>query len=209
MSVKKIIILAGVAILGFAGSFMITLLLSGSGDQGANKEEEIVSAEAGVPLTDQLRPNEKMIDELTKELRHQISELKREKQQFEEEQKRHRIASEELQKQIKELERLRVQLVNPITQLKEAQAEAMRSRVVIAQQEEDNLKRIATIYEKMDAVKGSEKLTTMCENGQENDVVKILHYMSDRTAAKLIAEIDKDIAARLCEKMKKITKQEG
>lgn len=207
MSVKKIIILAGVAIIGFGGSFVITLLLSGPGDQGGDKENEVASTDVtGVPLADQLRPSEKMIDELTKELRHQISELKREKQQFEEEQKRHRIASEELQKQIKELERLRVQLVNPITQLKEAQAEAMRSRVVIAQQEEDNLKRIATLYEKMDAVKGSEKLTTMCENGQENDVVKILYYMSDRTAAKVIAEIDKDIAARLCEKMKKITK---
>ena len=83
------------------------------------------------------------------------------------------------------------------------------SRIQIAKQETENLKKIAARYEKMDSTAAAEILTAMCENGQPADAVKILYIMSERSAGKVIGEIaDRKLAAQLLEQMKRI-EQEG
>jgi flagellar motility protein MotE (MotC chaperone) len=61
----------------------------------------------------------------------------------------------------------------------------------------------------MDPVRGGGILSGMAANKQLDDVAKILFYMSERTSAKMLAEItDKVVAAQLTEKMQKI-REEG
>ncbi|HUU60303.1 MAG TPA: hypothetical protein VMZ50_12220, partial [Phycisphaerae bacterium] len=100
-------------------------------------------------------------------------------------------------------------LVGPLTRLKDAVAELQRSRIVVDRQELVNVQRIAAKFEKMGAEEGGGILAGMCANNQVDDVVKILYYMSDRSAAKMLAGItDRSLAARLTGLMQKI-KEEG
>jgi flagellar motility protein MotE (MotC chaperone) len=48
----------------------------------------------------------------------------------------------------------------------------------------------------------------MCSNNQEEDAVKILRFMSERSAGKILTEMsDKEMAARLCSKLKVIQEE--
>ena len=77
--------------------------------------------------------------------------------------------------------------------------------MVIAREEEENLKRTATIYEKMDSRSGSRILVAMCADGRQDDAAKLLYYMSDRSAGKMLADMtDAKLAASLSERLKKI-----
>ena len=92
-----------------------------------------------------------------------------------------------------------------MARLKESQAELEKTRTAIAKDEEVNLKRVAAVYDKMDAVAAARILEGMNKNTQDTDAVKILHYMTERSVAKVMAEFtDKSVAARLCEQMKRI-----
>jgi flagellar motility protein MotE (MotC chaperone) len=151
---------------------------------------------------------ERELDRLARELRLKIGVYNGKQRELEKQQKRIHVAEELLAQHAKELEALRMQLVAPLTRLREAKADLESTRVLVAKEEKANLKHTAAIYEKMDTAIGGEILTSMCKNSQEDDVVKILFYMSERAAAKLLAEIpDKDIAAELCQKLKKVQEE--
>jgi len=61
----------------------------------------------------------------------------------------------------------------------------------------------------MDAAKGGALLAMMCDNGQTDDAVKILTFMTERTRAKLLEGMpDPAKAAELTNMMKRI-KQGG
>ena len=48
----------------------------------------------------------------------------------------------------------------------------------------------------------------MVNNKQEDDAVKILRSLSDKTAAKMLGEIsDKAVVAKLLDKLKRVTEQ--
>lgn len=213
MAGKKlvIIVMAGLGIVSFAASFVLSGLLGGSPEPAPAAETagatpptpgaELAAAEGVVPKA-------KHLEELIKELRLRIAECREKESRLEQREMRIGLAEELLKKQAKELESLRMELVAPLTQLKEAKAELERTMVVIARQEEANLKKTAAIYEKMEPAAGGAILSQMCANQQEQDVVKILHLMSERSAAKVLAEMpDKSLAARLSEKMKRIGRE--
>ena len=213
MSKIKIILIAVLALIGFTIALVITVLVGGRGAASQRDAGQEALAGAGgvgsgsaLPLAvASLKPDEKVVEELARELRRKIDKYNRLLAQFEQREKRIRIAEEQLKRQAQELENLRIRLVAPLTSLKEAQASLAQSRVVIEQQEKENLKRMATVYEKMDAAAGSRILMGMCASGQEDDAAKILYYMSQRSAAKLLGEMsDEKLAAKLCEKMKRI-----
>lgn len=215
---KRIIILAVLGVLSFAASYVVSGWLSGKkagpalqepsrqAQQGLLEIGEIPTPASVQPVTISMKERE--LDRLAKELRLKISVCNAKQREMEKQQKRIQLAEELLAKHAKELETLRVQLVAPLTRLREAKADLESTRVLIAKREKANLKHTAAIYEKMDTASGSEILAGMCKNKQEDDVVKILFYMSERAAAKLLAEIpDKDIAAGLCQKLKKIQEE--
>lgn len=215
---KRIIILAVLGALSFAASYLVAGWLNGEkgepGPQPAAAQAQQGLLEVGeVPTPGSVQPvtismKERELDRLAKELRLKISVYNAKQRELEKQQKRIHLAEELLTKQAKELETLRMQLVAPLTHLREAKADLENSRVLVAKREKANLKHTAAIYEKMDTASGSEILIGMCKNKQEDDVVKILFYMSERAAAKLLAEIpDKGIAAELCQKLKKIQEE--
>ncbi len=210
----KIIILVGIAVVGFGGSYLASSLLGGkkqpstqpAGEQAEGQSDEfgpILESVSGQSITIGMREAE--LTALIREVRLKISDCKKKQKELEKREKRIHIAGEVLKKQAEELEALRMQLVSPLTRIKETIAELESTRVRIDKTEQSNMKRIAAMCEKMDTASSSQMLTGMCQNNQEDDAVKILYYMSERSAGKLLSEItDKTLAAKLCGKLKKV-----
>ena len=209
----RIIVLAGIGIVGFAGAYFASSMVGDKPQtttQPADKTKDQTGDSASLPgaTPDQSISNAEREAELTalsRELRLKIRSYRKKLDGLEKQEKRVRIAEEMLKKQAEELEAQRMQLVSALPRLREVIAELEGTRVHIAKTEQSNMKRIATMCEKMDSASGSQMLIGMCENNQENDAVKILYYMSERSAGKLLAEItDKTLAAKLCGKLKKV-----
>ncbi len=215
---KRIIILAVLGALSFAASYLVSGWLSGrkaepapqapggQAQQGPLEIGEVPTPTSVQPVTISMKERE--LDRLAKELRLKISVYNAKQRELEKQQQRIQLAEGLLAKHAKELETLRMQLVAPLTRLREAKAALEEDRRVIATIDKANLKHIALIFEK-DPEIGGEILAGMCKNKQEeDDAAKILFYMSERAAAKLLAEIpDKDLAAGLCQKLKKVQEE--
>ncbi|MCK4625571.1 MAG: hypothetical protein KAV00_09700 [Phycisphaerae bacterium] len=209
----RIIVLAGIGIVGFGGAYLASSMFgpkkqATTQPAGEAKDQPEDLADLPEAMPGQSISNAKREAELTgliREVRLKIRDCRKKTDDLEKREKRVRIAGEMLKKQAEELEALRMQLVSPLTRIREAIAELESTRVRIAKTEQSNMKRIATMCEKMDSANGSQMLIGMCQNNQEDDAVKILYYMSERSAGKLLAEItDKTLAAKLCGKLKKV-----
>ncbi len=212
MKLKKLIILLVLAALGFTGSFFVSKMLS--------PEPEPVEAEAAEPeILDELdltaagqetaasemfQMKEHELTRLIKELRLRQRVLDEREQDLNDREKRLGLAEQLLDSQAKELEALRVQLVTPLTRLRETISELENSRLLIAEEEQSNLKKLAGTYDKMDARSGAEILLGMCRNNQEADAVKILYFMGDRQVADMLAAMPEDMAGTLVTKLKTI-----
>ena len=216
MSKKKLIILVGLMVLSFGVSFALTSVLTkpaprpASADDAAKGPTPKGVLPGGIQITavKEVRPKEQQLQELVQEMRLKSSEYRTKLRKLADREKRLEIAQGLLAQEAQDLEDLRLKLVAQLPLLKEAKAELIQTRIRISRAESANLERLAKTYEKMDAAAGSEILSKMVSHEQEEDAVKILFFMSERSAAKLLAEItDKDLAARLCEKMKKIEKE--
>lgn len=128
------------------------------------------------------------------------------------------VTQDELKKDIEKLSNLQIELASIIANLKSERDKLLKSRIEIAQTERDNLLLIAATYDKMDVSGASKILTNMCagvdldkmqdsEGGSFDDAVKILYYMTERTKAKLLAELataEPTLAAALCQRLKQI-----
>ena len=210
----KIIILVGIGVVGFGGSYLVSSLLGGkkqpatqsAGEQTKGPSDEfgpILASASDSSITIGMRETE--LTALIREVRLKIDDCRKKQKELEKREKRIHIAGEVLKKQAEELESLRMQLVSPLTSIKEAIAELESTRIRIDKTEQSNMKRIALMIEKMDTTSSSQMFTGMCKNNQEDDAVKILYYMSARSAGKVLSEMtDKTLAARLCGKLKKI-----
>jgi len=216
MSKKKLIVLVGLIAVSFGISFALTSMLSKPAPQPASAEEAgkgpapegVLPGGIQIAAVKPMRPKEQQLQELVQEMRAKSSEYRTKLRKLKDREKRLEIAQGLLTQEAQDLENLRLKLVAQLPRLKEARAELIQTRIRIDRTESSNLERLAKTYEKMEAAAGSEILAKMVTHEQEDDAVKILYFMSERSAAKLLAEIaDKDLAARLCEKMKKIEKE--
>lgn len=211
MNLKKILVLAALAAVSFGGSMVASMLW------GPKPKVEVV-ADANTPAAQpaatitaglvggegKLTPKETQLDELIREVRQKLVEVRQHEQSLEEREGRLELAQETLRKQAKDMENLRMSLLAPLQGLKEEQASLEKARLRITLEEKANLKKAASIYEKMDPSAGSKILAGMCQS-QLDDAVKILHYMSERSAAKMMAEFpDKSVAAKVTERLKQI-----
>ena len=136
--------------------------------------------------------------------------------------RRLQVAHNVLKEDIENLENLRIEVASAITTLKSERDNLLKSRLEINQKEKNNLISIAATYDKMDVTGAGKILASMCkpqEAGQQkggdadrktssyDDAVKILHYMTERTKAKLLAELatsEPVLAAGLCQRLKQI-----
>ena len=129
-------------------------------------------------------------------------------------------AQETLRKDIDELDNLRIEVAAAVAKLKEQRDATAAGRTEIARNEKTNLVSIAATYDKMDSVSASKIMTNMCMTqmqkgqiggGSFDDAVKILHYMTERTKAKLLAELvttEPKLAAVLCQRLKQVVEQQ-
>ncbi len=208
LKILVLVVLAGAA---FAGTYLASHWLGAKPTEAAGEPAPQAAAKGPQPeeLSTLLNPSalteQQALQALIREVRGKLRECEGREKELQEEQRRLGIARQDLEKQTAELENLRVELATQVSQLKQARDTLDRSRVALRRDEEVNLKRTAAIYDKMAADAASRIFESMCKNSQEIDAVKILHYMTERAVAKVLAEMsDKEQAARLSDMMKRV-----
>ena len=163
---------------------------------------------------------EQQLKDLTYEVREKIREYNDKLKAIEKEKERLAIARQVLKKDIDALNNLRVDLAAAATSVKSERDMLLKARTEVEQTEKTNLLAIAAAYDKMDAASAGQILTNMAmgqprsgggggaRTANIDDAVKILHFMQDRTKAKVLAEIvttQPALAATLCQKLKQVT----
>ncbi|HCO96655.1 MAG TPA: hypothetical protein DIU00_22410 [Phycisphaerales bacterium] len=178
-----------------------------------------VEAASG-PMTKAM--TEQQLKNLVQDVREKMQEYNNRLMALGVQERRLQVAQDVFKKDIENLNSLRIELASTIANLKSERDKLLKSRLEIDQAEKTNLISIAATYDKMDVSGASTILTNMCktastgerqtfEAGQFSssfdDAVKILHYMSERTKANLLAELattEPSLASVLCQRLKKI-----
>jgi hypothetical protein len=177
-------------------------------------------AEASGPMTKAM--TEQQLKSLILDVRNKIQEYSNKLQALGVQERRLQLTQDVLKKDIESLNNLRIELASTIANLKSERDKLLKSRLEIDQSEKTNLVSIAATYDKMEVGGASKILVNMCAaqgtgakhaveagnvGGGFDDVVKILYYMSERTKAKLLAELatsEPALAAALCKRLKQI-----
>jgi flagellar motility protein MotE (MotC chaperone) len=238
MSKKQIIIASAAGLLSFAGAFVAAWLVGRSSVPPPETTTPSPQAAASTqPATTGVEPagadlqtaneaettkglTQKQLKSLVYEVREKIQDYDGKMKELEVRESRLQITQDTLKKDIDEMNKLRVELAALVANLKEQRSKLLETRTEIAKSEKANLTSIAATYDKMDPASASKILSNMCtkqmesgriEGGAFDDSVKILFYMTERTKAKLLAEMvtsEPKLAAVLCQRLKKIVEQE-
>jgi flagellar motility protein MotE (MotC chaperone) len=236
MSRKIIIMIAGAGLISFAGAFAFAWFTNPApvraGDE-LNKPKVTASDSIEKPFLPQPQARtmgpedskmrnammEKRLKNLIFEVREKIKEYDDKLHVLEVQAQRLQITRDALKKDIENLDNLQIELTSTVAGLKEQRDKLLKTRVDITKQEKANMVSIAATYDKMDATSASKILTSMCtkqiksadvgggESGL-NDAIKILHYMQERTKAKVLAELvtsEPQLASLLCQRLKQIS----
>jgi seryl-tRNA synthetase len=229
---KLIIMIAAAGLISFAGAFAFSWFNKAPTPSQNPKPNEQVSAGreiepalrqlpaagSSIAMADsKMKRNltEKQLSDLIYQVRDKIQEYTDKLQTLELREQRLQMTQNMLKKDIEELNKLRVELSSIVARLKEQRDMLENSRVKIAEAEKNNLLSIAATYDKMDAASAGKILTNMSQtqNGQGSgfdDAVKILHFMAERTKAKLLAELavsDPKLAWDFCQRLKQIIEE--
>lgn len=234
--IKKIIIITAAGLVSFAGAFVLAWLtkpapVAGSDESKARPvgasdftgpdlsglPEDVVVSTAD--SAERKAMTEKRLKSLVFEVREKIQEYNNKMQALEVQAQRLQITRDALQRDIEALNNLQIDLTSTVAGLKAQRDELLKTRVDIDKSEKANFVSIAATYDKMDAASAGELLANICKTkGQDpavaeadgglDDAVKILHYMTERTKAKVLAEIvtsEPQLASVLCRKLKQIS----
>ena len=177
-------------------------------------------AAASGPMTKAM--TEQQLKNLVQDVQGKMQEYSNRLQALAVRERRLQVTQDVLKEDIESLNSLRIELASTIANLKSERDKLLKSRLEIDQTEKTNLVSIAATYDKMDVTGASKILANMCgtqdksekQSVQADDVsssfddaVKILHYMTERTKAKLLAELatsEPSLAAALCQRLKQI-----
>jgi flagellar motility protein MotE (MotC chaperone) len=235
--IKKIIMVTVVGLISFAGAFAFAWFTQPAPENQSDESNQpavtasdsivrpmLPQPEAGMtsPVDSTLRRamTETRLKSLAIEIREKIEEYNNKIQALELQAQRLKITRDALKKDIENLNNLQIELASTVAGLKEQRAKLLKTRVDIDKAEKSNLVSIAATYDKMDAMSAGKILTNMCKKqgqsvvvvGKENsglqDAVKILHYMTERTKAKVLAELvtsEPQLASLLCQRLKQIS----
>jgi hypothetical protein len=231
VSKKQIIIASAAGLLFFTGAFVAAWLFGRSSEPAP--EIATAAAQTTAPKTEAAEAEtqaseqetakgmtQKQLKGLVYEVREKIQTYEGKVKELDVREARLAMTQETLKKDIEEMNKLRVELAALVANLKEQRSKLLETRAEIAKSEKANLTSIAATYDKMDPASASKIISSMCtkqlgsgrvESGPIDDAVKILFYMTERTKAKLLAEIvtsEPKLAAVLCQRLKKIVEQE-
>jgi len=212
MSKKRLILILVLLLGSFAVSFGLSAWLGGARPAPEDAAGKAAAAPAGAPggapgidgRPLPLRPDEKLTEGLIKELRSKLEQLKLRQRKLEEREQRVRITEVKLKNIAQELESLRVKLVAPLDRLKQAKKDLDDSRIQVQQEEAANLRLAAGIYDKMSPEDSGPIFESMVQNRQLDDAVKILRFMAERTAAKVLGQLSEDTARQLMDGLKRL-----
>lgn len=236
MSKKLIIITAAAGLVSFAGAFVFGWLtqppLASRPDEsgqpalvGVETVPEfpqpgvgVINAVGTASDREKKTMTEKQLKNLVFEVREKMQEYNDKLQDLEVWEQRLQRAQDTLKDDIKNLNDLRVELTLIVTSLKNERDKLLKSRLEVAQTEKDNLVLISATYDKMDASSAGKILISMCTSQTQpekvdsqgsgfDEAVKILYYMTERTKAKLLAEItaaEPKLAAFMTRRLKKV-----
>jgi len=221
---KKIhIIIAAVAgLVCFGGSFFVTRLLKKPvpviPEIAETQQESQLSAFDGnfqvamastssAPQEDAKFKNMQIrqLQNLVYDIRERMKEHRQKESGLSLEEERIQTAKSNLQADIERLEKLRVELTASLSALKREQENLKTSKMEITKIERTNMQLIASKYDKMKPEQSCPIVTQMIANRQLKDVVMILYYMDDKTAAKLLGSLEPKIAAVLLDSLKRVT----
>jgi len=232
VSKKLIIITVMLGTVGFAGMFSFAWFTTTTPQAPIPEPEQTtpVQQEIGLKLTQPHMPTtsglaavdsnmekamtEKQLKSLVFEVREKIQEYDQKLGAVKIREQRLQRAQGTLKTDIEELNNLRIELEAFMVSLKSEQDKLLKSKVEIAKIEKDNLISMAATYDKMAPEAAGEILTNIsqAQNSSSDDAVKILHYMSERTKAKVLASIAESkepaISAYFCQKLKQIIEKE-
>ena len=235
MNKKVILITAAGGVLSFVGAFAATRFFKPAAVSGETTAEgqtaaqtQTNAAQAPSMLTpsaalagsgdNTMTMTETQLQELIFDVREKITEYNTKLDELEKEKQRFRVAQQTLQEDIENLNNLRVDLDASVANLKRERDQLLKARIEVDQAERNNLVAIAAAYDRMDATRASEILTSMATGQAQatganrtagiDDAVKILYYMQERTKAKVLAELvasEPALAALICQKLKTVT----
>ncbi|MHC4259622.1 MAG: zinc ribbon domain-containing protein [Planctomycetota bacterium] len=237
MSKKFIVIIAAGGLASFAAAFSIALLtqktvpvsqqsgLDGSTVAGG-VATNLMGAQPGVTagegvgnigLTMKGAITEKQLKTLVYDIQEKMKEYNEKLRQLQTREQRLEITQDLIKADIEELNNLRVELASTVARLKSERDKLINSRVEIAKAEKTNLMSTAATYDKMPSASAGKILVSLSKmqtsGGGINldDPARILHYMTERTRAKLLAELatsEPKFAAALCQRLKQIVEKE-
>ncbi len=231
MNMKRIIIMAAAGLLSFSGAFLAAKFTKSTQVTASEPNQAAVATEAGDSKTAQATADapeaaglsdsdmrktitEKQLKSLVYEVREKMREYDTKLQDMEQREQRLQITEDTLKKDIEELTNLRTELATTVASVKEQRDKLLKTRLEIAQVEKSNLTTISATYDKMDAASAGKILASMCASHAQSgavaassadDAVKILYYMSERSKAKVLAELvtsEPKLAAFLCQRLK-------
>jgi len=234
VSKKRIIMMGAAGLVSFAGMFIFALLTgaepvspaavepsarqTGEPSERQTGEVDTISAVGAAGSEMKKTMTEKRLNILVYEVREKIQEYDAKLQGLETGEQRLQRAHDLIKKDIEELNNLRIELASTVAGLKSERDKLLKSRVEIAKAEKKNLVTMAAAYDKMDSVSAGKILTNITKmqkvgvgGSSLDDAVKILHYMTERTKAKLLAELvtsEPSLAALLCQRLKQIIEEE-
>jgi len=220
MSMKRILLLAGLFVVSFAGMvalrhFVLVPAAPPTDTQAQEPppaEDRFLAglSEVGAPAAPQAPASRQQMASLIQELKRRQEDLRIRERIVQQREDRLRAAQKQLADRTQELEELQAQLDAPVVRLRKVLATLEATRVAIAAEEQENLKHQASIFENMDAAAAGRMLARMAEDGQQEHAVRVLYYMRERSAAEVLAAIGDDaLASRLCEQMKRIGRPKG
>ncbi|MCD6395453.1 MAG: hypothetical protein J7M40_18375, partial [Planctomycetes bacterium] len=204
MSKKLIIITAAAGLLSFAGMFGLawftnpapeaeqTTAVLGPDDLRLTQPQIGVSGDgASVDSKMKRAMIEKQLKSLISEVREKIEEYDLKLKDLELREQRLATAQDTAKKDIEEFTNLRIKLASTVAALKDEKDKLEKTRVQIAASEQTNLMSLAAAYDKMDSTSAGNILTNIsnAKSSSSEDAVKILHYMTERTKAKVLASI--------------------
>jgi flagellar motility protein MotE (MotC chaperone) len=166
--------------------------------------------------------SEQQLNNLIQDLRLKMLDYEQRLEALNDREHRLQIAQDVLKQDLNKLTVLQTELASITSGIKSEQEKLLKSKLEINQIEKSNLVQIAGTYDKMDATSASKILANMCTAGDSktqqglptavsgagyDDAVRILYYMTERTKAKLLAEMaasEPQLASTLSLKLKQI-----
>jgi flagellar motility protein MotE (MotC chaperone) len=224
MSKKIIFIAAAGGLLSFAATFGLSYMKSKkaarlAAEQLAKQQQEQAARDEAAGKMDTFTPQEtaralteKQLEGLIYDIRDKIRDYNKKVKSLAATEERVKVAQAQLKNEIDGLTELQTELAATVAALKQERDRLLKTRIEIEELERQNLTSIAATYDKMNATGAADIFTNMSkldttESRGLDDVVKILHFMNDRTKAKVLAELvntEPKLAAVLSQELKRI-----